>query len=387
MLNKLLWSKQKKRQIWLAMVGVILGFFLLVVALQTYFDLQNILQGKESNFVIVNKKVSLLNLIGGASSFQEKDLTDFENQDFIKKVAPFSSSQFQVLAEVPQIGFRSDFFFEAVPNDFLDVRSPQFHWSEGDRTIPIILSRDYLSLYNFGFAPTRGLPPFTQNTIKNVQFQIRVIGDNNLIDFYAGKIVGFSDRINSILVPKSFLDWSNEHYSDKAAPLTKLMLEVENPYSSDFKEFIKTERLELSSGKLIGDKVGNILNIVITVIAFIGLLILVLALMVFILNFKIMIASAKSDIKRLMEIGYQHQTVSAVLIQRMLLILTLSLIFAILSIIVLRYFSIQWLSVQGFEIAFGFHYWVYLAIITITVGMFLLNIFSIRRYVLKLGTK
>ena len=382
MLNKLLWSKQKKRQLWFAMIGLIIGFFLMIVAIQTYFDLQNILQGKESNFVIVNKKVSLLNLIGGASTFQDDDIENIKNQDFIKRIAPFSSSQYQVLAEVPQIGFRSDFFFEAVPDDFLDVNSSQFDWSNGDRTIPIILSRDYLSLYNFGFAPTRGLPPFTQNTIKRVQFQIRIIGDNGLMDFYNGKIVGFSDRINSILVPKSFLDWSNEHYSNKETSMTKLMLEVKNPYSTDFKDFIKAEKLELSSGKLIGDKVGNVLNIVISVIAFIGLMILILALMVFILNFRIMVVSAKTDIKRLMEIGYQYNIISSTLIKRMLLILSISLSVAIIGIFILRHYSIEWLSSQGFEIETGFNPLVYLIGLAVIVLMFLINVLSIRRYVI-----
>ena len=381
MLNKLLWSKQKKRQLWLAMTGVMIGFFLLITAMQTYFDLQNILQGKESNFVIVNKKVGLLNLIGGAPTFQESDLKKIKEQSFIKQAASFSSSQYQVLAEVQQIGFRSDFFFEAIPDDYLDVSSSRFNWSDGDKTIPIILSRDYLSLYNFGFAPTRGLPPFTQNTIKQVKFQIRIIGDNGFMDFYNGKIVGFSDRINSILVPRSFLDWSNEHYTNKAAPMTKLMLEVENPYSSDFKNFIKKEKLELSSGKLIGDKVGNILNIVISVIAFIGLIILILALMVFILNFRIMIVAAKMDIKRLMEIGYQHNTISSILIKKMIFTLSISFIIAVLGIIALRYFSIEWLMSQGFEIETGFNISAYVTGITIIVLMFVVNIFSIRKYV------
>ena len=330
----------------------------------------------------VNKKVSLLSLIGGAPSFSETDLEKLEEQPFINRIAPFRSSQYQVLAEVSQIGFRSDFFFEAIPDDFLDVNSSKFNWSKGDRTIPIILSRDYLSLYNFGFAPTRGLPPFTQSTIKRVQFQIRIIGDNGLMDFYNGKIVGFSDRINSILVPKSFLDWSNPHYSNKSAPITKLMLEVENPYSTDFKDFIKKEKLELSSGKLIGDKASNILNIVISVIAFIGFIILILALMVFTLNFRIMIVSAKMDIKRLMEIGYQHNTISNILIKRMLLILSISLSLAIIGVIVLRYSSVEWLTNQGFNIQFGFNGLVYLISFTIILLMFMLNIFSIRRYVI-----
>ena len=146
------------------MLGTVIGLFLLMIAVQTYFDVEELLKSDEDNFVIVNKKVGLLNMISGTAVFKDKDLEKIDSLPFVKKLAPFNSSQFQVLAVVPQIGFRSEFFFESVPNDFLDIKNRQFRWKKGQRRIPIVLSRDYLSLYNFGFAPTRGMPPLTEST-------------------------------------------------------------------------------------------------------------------------------------------------------------------------------------------------------------------------------
>lgn len=385
LLAKLLWSKQKKRQLWLAMLGTVIGFFLLFVALQTYFDIQHIVKGKESNFVVVNKKVSLFSLIGGVATFSKADLAEFKSQPFISQVAAFSASQFQVLAEVSQIGFRSEFFFEAVPDAFLDVETSDFRWSEGDKTLPIILSRDYLSLYNFGFAPTRGLPPFTQSTIKQVRFQIRIINKNGNAAFYTGKVVGFSDRINSILVPKSFLDWANLEYDNSISPSSKLILEVNNPYGKDFKTFLADNKLELSSGKLIGDKLGSLLNTTVSIISGIGLLILVLALMVFILNFRLLIAAAQSEIKLLFDLGYTSKTISKTLLKRMTGILWLSIGLSVAGMIAVRYWLVDWLNGQGVELSLGFHPLVYVLIIGVVALVFVVNIFSVRRYVEQLG--
>ncbi len=152
MLNKLLWSRQKIGRLWMAMLGTVLGLFLMLIAIQTYFDIQTLLASDESNFVIINKKVGILNMLGGASRFDEEDLKGVENQKFVKQYAAFSASQFEVLAVVPTIGFRSEFFFEAVPDEYLDDKTSSFKWEVGNKTLPIILSRDYLSLYNFGFA-------------------------------------------------------------------------------------------------------------------------------------------------------------------------------------------------------------------------------------------
>ncbi len=383
-LKQLLQSK-KNGQLWMAMLGTSLGLFLLLIAMQTYFDIQNLIQDKESNFVTVNKKVGLLNMLGGATRFDKDDLKDIEEQPFIKRFAPFSASQFQVMAVVPSIGFRSEFFFESVPNDYLDSKISTFKWSVGDKSLPIIFSRDYLSLYNFGFAPTRGMPALTQSTIKRVGFQIRITSDNGIVDYYNGKVVGFSDRINSILVPQSFLDWANETYSRGQAPAAKIMLEVENPYSKEFKSFIDDNNYELSSGKLIGDKIGNILNIVVAVIGGIGALILVLALLVFLLNFKLMITAASHDIRLLLQLGYKHQTISKSLIKRFVSTLTLTIFIAIVGLFTVRYVALNWLHQQGFEMAFSFHLFTIIAAIAIIVLLFLININAIRRNVIKLG--
>ena len=384
MIKKLLWSKQNTGQLWMAIIGMIIGLLLLLLAFQTYFDIEELLEKEEENFVAINKKVGLLNLIGGTSVFDEKDLKNVEAQPFIQQIAPFNSSQFQVLAVVPSIGFRSEFFFESVPNDFLDVQPSDFRWSQGRRRIPIIISRDYLSLYNFGFAPTRGMPPLTQSTIKKVAFQIKITGQNGIVDNYSGKVVGFSDRINSILVPNEFLEWANKTYSRKATLPAKIMVKVDNPYSQPFKEFIKKNNYEVSSGRLIGDKIGNTINITIGIIAIIGFMVLFLALLVFLLNFKLLISKASDDIQLLLQIGYLPKNISQILIRRLSLMIVFTTITALGILGVTRYMGMQWLQEQGFELSLNFNYYTYVLSIIVILLLFFVNVFILRRNVIRL---
>lgn len=385
MLNKLLWSKQKVGRLWMAMLGTILGLFLLLVSIQTYFDIQTLIDTDDSNFVIINKRVGILNMIGGASRFDKEDLSDLENQSFVKQYAPFSASQFEVLAVVPSIGFRSEFFFEAVPDQYLDELPSKFKWQTGNKTLPIILSRDYLSLYNFGFAPTRGMPALTKSTIKKVAFQIRITSSDGMTDYYRGKVVGFSDRINSILVPKTFLDWANNLYGNGSVNPAKLMVEVNNPYSQDFRNYIEENNYEFSSGKLIGDKVGNILGISTGVIAFIGGLIMILALLVFLLNYRLMITAASNDIQLLLQLGYQHQKISQTLINRFIILLTITIGVALFLIAVTRWIAVDWLFDQGFELPEQFNLVTYGVAFVAFLLLFVLNIWAIRRNVVQLA--
>ena len=56
------------------------------------------------------------------------------------------------------IHLSTEMFFEAVPDKFVDVSLDKWHFDENTHTIPIIIPRNYLNLYNFGFAQSRSLP-------------------------------------------------------------------------------------------------------------------------------------------------------------------------------------------------------------------------------------
>jgi hypothetical protein len=88
------------------------------------------------------------------------------------------------------IHLSTEMFFEAVPDKFVDVSLDKWHFDENTHTIPIIIPRNYLNLYNFGFAQSRSLPKLSEGLMSLIQMDILMRG-NGRVEQYKGNIVGF----------------------------------------------------------------------------------------------------------------------------------------------------------------------------------------------------
>lgn len=127
------------------------------------------------------------------------------------------------------IHLSTDMFFESVPDEFVDIKLDKWHFDEETHTIPIIIPRNYLNLYNFGFAQSRSLPKLSEGLMGLIQMDIMMRG-NGRVEQYKGNIVGFSNRLNTILVPQSFMNWANKNFApDAEAQPARLIIEVSNP--------------------------------------------------------------------------------------------------------------------------------------------------------------
>ena len=267
----------------------------------------------------------------------------------------------------------------------MDVSKRRFKWKEGQDEVPMVVSRDYLALYNFGFAPSQGLPQLTPTTIRQVTLNLTLIGDNGMIDRYKGRIVGFSDKINSVLVPKDFLTHANNRLgSEQSPPPSRVLLSTDNPYSKELADYLKDKNYEVSTGQLIGGELKNIIHLLTLVIAGLGGLIFLLAMLVVVQNFKLMIAKSSDDIRRLIGLGYRHQDISKV-IQKTVLQSGIVITAIVVAILVLfRLFWVNSLTSQGFEIGFGFAFLTCLAFLVVIGAYFVYTIFSIKKGVQRL---
>ncbi len=385
-LNQLLWSGKNKWQIIGAAAGSFIGLFLLLSALQLYFDLQQLVKGNRSTeqFVLINKKVNLFNTLGARSTFTDEEIEKLQNQDFIEAVGIFISNQFKVSASSQMLGFYTELFFESVPDEFIDVTNSRWQWSKGDSEVPVILSRDYLALYNFGFAPSQGLPQFTPNTISKLSLDVNISG-NGLRKTFQGRIIGFSDRINSILVPQSFMTWANENFGETQKPQSsRLILKTENPYSSELSDFLEQNKYEVSSGRLIGGQLTTLLRNIISIVAAIGIIIVLLSVLIFILNFQLIISQSKEDIRLLLQLGYKTRQISDVLIRYLAYLFGGVLVVTLLILFISRLWFVSWFGNQGFSIQSGLHVGVYLAILLFSITFIVLNVQNIRKNVSRL---
>ena len=211
-MNRLVWKLLRRH----VSIGQLTGFFLANLV-QAYYDIRPVLTGGDSflkqDYLIAGKKVGTLgSLMGISSTFTPEDIEDLRRQPFTVQVGCFTPSLFHVSAGMgiqgTGVDLSTEMFFEAVPDEFIDADLSKWHYDETTRTIPIIIPRNYLNLYNFGFAESRGLPKLSEGLTGLLRMDILLRG-NGRTERYKGQIVGFSNRLNTILIPQAFMEQAN----------------------------------------------------------------------------------------------------------------------------------------------------------------------------------
>lgn len=384
MLNKVLWKNKSRWQTIGASIGIFIGLFLLLFALQVYLDVQLLTKGaKDNNFLVINKIFE--KNYGKPLEFSQEEFNEISQQPFFNQVDAFESNEFKVSLESQAMGFRTLLFFQALPQEFLGVDTTLFQWNKGDK-IPIVLSSDYLALYNFGFAPSQGLPKFSASSIGLVDFKITIVGKGK-VESFSGYVCGFTPNVNSILVPKSFMKYANENYGEATEIKlpTQLIASTDNPYSVALENFLIEKNYEISRGGLIGGELKSTLYMLVFLIVIISLTIIGLALLVFILNFQVLVAQASHDIQLLIQLGYYDKQIAGVLARNLLRLFGIVVVAVFVVLIPLKYMLSQKIAEQGYNLNYSLHPIVWVVGLLFCILFVWLNITSIRKNVQKLA--
>jgi hypothetical protein len=381
-LKKIFQQNKNRWQIGGAAVGAVLGLGLWLLTVQTYFDFKQLLRGGEGATVVsLNKPVSLLNTLGGKSIFRPNEIEDLKNQSFTEGLAAFTAARFKVSASSQMIQFYTEFFLEAVPDAWVDGGGSRFRWSEGQREIPIVLPREYLTLYNFGFAASQGLPQFTPSTIGAFAFDVTLRSPSGKVGLFNGRIVGFSDKINSILVPQNFMDWANREYGDGSpSAVTRLLLVLKNGQESNFERFIEEKNYELSGSRL--SRYAPLLYSVLSALAVVAVLMVVLAVLVFLLNYQLIVSRSAADIRLLLQLGYRPAQIEDILRGAVGRLLIGVLVAVILLLAIIRFALIKHFDSQGFSLDKNYHILIFIIGIFAIAMIAILNFWNIKKSVL-----
>jgi len=294
------------------------GMLIVLLGFQFYRDVLPVFTQSDSfmgaEYVIVSKKITAGNTLSGRSnSFVSDEVEDMQGQPFASKVGKFTSTEYKVDARMGINGtpvLSSELFFESVPDGFVDVSLDQWQWKEGDNTVPIILPRTYIAMYNFGFAHNHSLPKISDGLVGMIDFKIFIHG-NGRQDEYKGKVIGFSSRLNSILVPQSFMDWSNKTYApDSKSDPTRLIVEVANPTDERIAQYVEDNGLDTENNNLDAEKTTYFLKLVVTLVMAIGLVISVLSFYILMLSIYLLVQKNASKLENLLLIGYSPTLVA-----------------------------------------------------------------------------
>ncbi|MCM1313124.1 MAG: ABC transporter permease [Bacteroides sp.] len=296
----------------------LVGMVIVLLGVQFYTDVQALYDSEDSfmkaDYLIVNKKVGAMATITGKSNaFSKSDIEDMRQQDFVERLGVFTSSSFDVKAsfDIQELaGFSTDMFFESVPDDFIDVVAEDWQFVTGENRIPIILPRNYLDLYNFGYAQSRSLPKLSEGVLGAMKLKIAVSG-NGKYDMYDGNIVGFSNRLNTILVPQDFMDWANGVYGKKvAADPTRMILEVNNPTDEKIAGYLQAHNYVTDQDKLDASKTSFVLRVIVGIVMSVGLVISVLAFYILMLSVYLLVQKNSAKLENLLLVGYSPLKVS-----------------------------------------------------------------------------
>ena len=289
-------------------IANLIGMTVILAGVQIYSDIQPMLSGEKSlignDYLIITRPVERSGI--GAPSFSEEEIAEIKEQPFVVELGTFTASRFEVDGSIIFNGRRLStmLFFEAVPDHFIDVVTNDWQFKPGDSIIPIILPRNYLNLYNFGFSQTQNLPQITEDMIKRIELGIRLEG-NNMRDDYTARVVGFSERLNTILVPNTFMEWANGYYADQTDDgCTRLILEVNNPTDPELTTYLKEHNYEIENKPAESSKALSLLKVGVAVIIIIGLLFSLLSLIILTLSIYLLLQKNITKLENLILIGY-----------------------------------------------------------------------------------
>ena len=299
-------------------IANLIGLTIVLLAVQFYRDVRPVFNDEESfirkDYLLITRAVTGAGaMMGNNSEFSDADISDLEAQPWCRQVGRFLNSDFAIDARLG-VGsghaMRSQFFFEAIPDEFIDIDPDQWGFNPTKPDVPVIISRDYLSLYNFGFAATQGMPKISEGQAEMIPLEFTLSG-NGQRDVMPGRIVGFSNRLNTVIVPEEFMEWANARYGTgiKQQP-QRLIVEVSSPGDVKIEQYMDEHHYEVAGDKMSTSKANYFLTVISGIVIAVGIIISLLSFFVLMLSIYLLLQKNTRKLQDLLLLGYSPREVS-----------------------------------------------------------------------------
>lgn len=357
---KLIWKLLRKHisasQLTGFSIANLVGLTIVILAVQFYNDVKPVFNDEESfirkDYLVITRSVTAAGaMMGHSSEFSADDIKDIEAQPWCRKVGRFVNSEFSIFATIGMgnsgKAMRSQFFFEAIPSDFIDVTDAQWDFNPSHPEVPVIVSRDYLTLYNFGFAATQGLPKISEGQSGMIPVSFSLSG-NGINEVIPGRIVGFSNRLNTVIVPEEFMQWANNRYGQggKQQPL-RLILEVSSPGDVKIEDYMKEHSYDVAGDKMSSSKANYFLTMIISIVVVVGVIISLLSFFVLMLSIYLLLQKNTRKLRDLLLLGYTPGQVSRPYINMVIAINGAVLLLSIVPLLLARAYYLPMLRAFG----------------------------------------
>ncbi len=365
-----------------------IGIAIVIGALQFYCDAGSIWTEEGSfvstDYMVLNKKVTSANMWGdNGSSFTEEEIADIKSQPWVRNVGRFTASDYKVLASVAQggKGFSTYMFFESIPGEFVDVDKKAWTFDPSSGSVPIIISKDYLALYNFGFAGTAGLPQMSENLMSGIPLRLTLTSDDGTRRLeYEGHVAGYSNRLNTILVPEEFMDMTNSRLGKSGGQTTpsRLIVDVSSPGDVAIAPYLEEHGLEAAGDKS-GSSASFLLRLVVGIVIAVGGVITLLSFFILMLSISLIMEKNRDKLHSLLMLGYDLSAVSAPY-RRLVVVASLSAgVLALCVTFLLRGWYLG--AVTGLGATPGFPWEAPVCALVLTVLIIVFNVIAVERKV------
>lgn len=388
-IGRLLRRNLSKIQIAGFILSNFIGLAIVISGIQFYADVRPIWESDDSfinqDYLIINKKVSAAHTLGSAETgFTPEDIKELEALPWVRRIGKFSSADYEVRASMNQggRGMSTSMFLEAIPDDFIDIDPADWRYQPGDTVVPMIISKDYLTLYNFGFASSTGLPQLTEGMLSSIPLRLRLTSRNMGKEVVlSARISGFSGRLNTILVPDSFMEWSNAQLSTGGGNVApqRIILDVNSPGDVAINQYLEDHNLE-RAGEDKGSQAAYFLKLVSGVVIAIGALITILSFFILLLSVALLMQKNRSKLHSLIMLGYNLRAVGKPYETITIVAGIISYILAVVAMLIIRNIYISGLATLSGQNEVG----VAVSLLcggALVVLTLIINIISIRRKV------
>ena len=290
----------------------LVGMTVVLGALQAYRDIRPIVDRPDSflrgDYLVLSKRVNALNTLGlGSSDFTPGELDDLRAQPFVREVGALTPADYRITGSVGMggVNLSTYLFFESVPDRFLDVEAADWNYEPGSRDIPIIIPRNYVNLYNYGFAPSQGLQQISEGIFRRVSLGIDIAG-NGRSEQFRGRIVGLSNRLNTILVPDAFIRWSNERFGTRTGERhpARVIVETDRPVDAAVSEYLARKGYEAEGDRRDDGKATRFLQLAASGVAGVGLAFSGMSFYILLLSIFLLLQKNSDKLENLLLLGY-----------------------------------------------------------------------------------
>lgn len=323
-----------------------LGMLVVLFGYQFYNDVLPVFTRQDtflkSDYLVVSKRIGMSTTISGSdNTFTEQESKALSRQAFSKKVGRFTSVEYKVYAAMGINGqniLNSEIFLESVPDDFVDVPKAEWIFDKSRREVPVVMPQSYINMYNFGFADSHSLPKISAGVTGAVSLTFFIHAQDGHVEKYNGRVIGFSNRLNTILVPQSFVEWSNNMFAPgKSSRPNRLLLEVYNPADDAVTKYLDRNGYDVDSEKLNAEKTTFFLRMIVLIVMAVGLVITAMAFYLLLLSIYLLVQKNSEKLETLLLIGYAPSRVAFPYQCLTAVLNSISLLSAMALLAVLRY--------------------------------------------------